>query len=120
MSDGGYDYTKLPKVSYDDYDIPDGRTGWSFQETGRISILAYIATVVICVVIVGKGQTSSDVNLFVSIALGTSFLPAIFGIIGLFRKPGRWWSLLTLIATFVINPFLLAIVFILFAGVVTF
>jgi hypothetical protein len=123
MSEPGYDYSKLPKVNHDDYELPEGRNGWNFQETGRLAILVYLLVVILEIVV--AGNASSTLLNGTSVALVTggiigSLIPAVIGFIGLFRRAGRWWSLVAFIATFVLNPFVLSIVFILFGFVVAF
>lgn len=117
---GGFDYSKLPKVNHDEYELPEGRSGWAFQETGRTAILVYIAVLVLCIVITGASQTSPLKDLLANISLGLSIVPAVFGIVGIFRKAGRWWSVVATLATIILNPFLLSAIFIAFAGVVMF
>ena len=119
----GFDYTKLPKVSHDEYELPEGRTGWTFQGVGRLAIFVYIAAIVLDIVIFGSIRTMEDLNLqnlaaTAMIIIGV--VPGVFAIIGLIKKPGRWWALLILIATIVLNPALLAIIFSLFVSVIAF
>lgn len=121
MSDG-FDYTKLPKPTYDDYDIPESRGGWHFRSLGGIAVGSWIIAVLLSVVLMGTTMTSPIGNWHDDLAVGISFVPFLAGIISLFKKVGRWWGLLTLLATisFIGTPFILAIIFIQFANIIAF
>ena len=118
----GFDYTSLPKENHDDYELPDGRGGWAFQGFGRISVFVYILSLVLCIMLIGSQSTASSelatIQGITSLAIGC--IPFIFGLIGLFSKVGRWWSLVTMIAGVVLFPWFMAIVFISFSYIVMF
>ena len=116
----GFDYTSLPKANHDDYELEEARTGWTFQGVGRIAIFTYLAALVLCIVLMGTQTTSPipDANFYAAATI--SLAPLFSGLIGLFRKVGRWWSLVSLLASVIVNTCFLSIVFILFAQVVMF
>jgi len=117
----GFDFTKLPKVSHDVYELPEGRKGWTFQGLGRIGIFSYIAALVLSIVLLGATSTEATVAVLMRLtAIGIGFVPIILGIVGLFFKVGRWWALVTLLAGVILFPFFMAWIFISFSYIVMF
>jgi len=120
--DDGFDYTQLPKVNHDDYDIPDSRGGWHIKSFGGLTLLIYAISVLLCIVL--WGNASAEESRFSGwlddLAVLVGAIPLILGIIGLFIKVGRWHSLITLILSIVFNPVFAAVVFIQFSFIVAF